>query len=126
MAASIIERAKLTNPEADLGLPDFCDWRVFAVPHTYADRHSGLWVGPDGFDAHQPHDGPSYIVVGANVPDERLARNLPLLGARYGVKLEQLMAARAGALVSVRLDQPAGWTLPPAQLTCAYLQGAAA
>ena len=107
------------DPETCLNLPDFCDWRVFAVPHTYFDRHSGLWVGPDGFDAHQPHNGPNYIVVGANVTDERMARHLSMLSERYGVTLEQLQAARAGALVPVRIERPASWTLPSAYLTAA-------
>ena len=93
---------QLANPETNLGLPDFCDRRGFAVPHTYTHRHEPQWVNADGFEVGQSHDGPNYIVVGANVTDERLARNLCMLGERYGVTLEQLQAARAGAVVCVR------------------------
>lgn len=119
MAESIIERATLTNPEASLKLPDFCDWRVFAVPHTYSDCNTGRWLGPDDFDAHQGFDSPTYIVIGANVPDDRLRRNLPRLAERYGVTLEQLQAARGGELVPVRVECPASWAEAVARVTAA-------
>lgn len=97
--------AELRNPETSLGLPSFCDWRVFAVPHNYHTYVNGPVYGPDSFDAHQPHEGPAYIVVGADVTDDRLQRNLPKLRERYStVTLAQLQAARAGEFVMVRLE----------------------
>ena len=48
---------QLANPETNLGLPDFCDRRVFAVPHTYTHRHEPQWVNADGFEVGQSHDG---------------------------------------------------------------------
>ena len=110
MAESIIERATLMNPEASLGLPDFCDWRVFAVPHTYSDSNVSRWLGADDFTASQGHNGPAFIWVGANVTDERLARHVPALAERYRVTLEQLQAARAGELVPVRIECPSSWS----------------
>lgn len=91
-----------SDPEANLGLRDFSDPRVFAVSASYSDRNSALACGPDSFIDHQPHDGPAYIVVGSAVPDERLMRNLVKLNERYGVTLRQLQDARGGALVRVR------------------------
>lgn len=91
-----------SDPEVSLGLEDFCDQRVFAVSDTYCDKNTARVYGPDNFDAHQPHDGPSYIVVGSHVSDERLMRHLEMLGERYGATLQQLQEARSGNLVRIR------------------------
>ena len=117
--AAAFTSAQLRNPETDLSLPDFCDWRVFAVPHSYGDRNVAPVYGPDTFTAGQPHDGPSYVWVGSNVTDERLMRHVTMLHERYGVSMEQLQAARAGQLVLVRIDRPANWTEPRAYYTAA-------
>lgn len=109
--------AELCNPATRLELPDFCDWRVFAVSHRYSDSNTGSLRAPDDLDAHQSHDGPAYIVVGADVPDARLLRNLPKLSARYGATLEQLQSARAGELVAVRLELHATWRASIARIT---------
>ena len=109
--------AELANPASDLGVPDFCDWRVFAVPGGYYDSRVAAAHVPDCFDVGQPHDGPAYIFVGANVTDERLARRLPTLSQQYGVTMEQLQKARAGNLVPVRIDRPASWAEPRAHCT---------
>ena len=106
MADLTVSHAALRNPETNIGVQDCCDWRVFAVPHAYRDRNNGPIYGRDDFDAHQPHDGPTYIVVGDLVADERLQRHMPMLGERYGVTLEQLQAARAGCMQFVRIEKP--------------------
>jgi hypothetical protein len=109
MAETTLAQATIQNPEVHLGLPDFADWRVFAVSETYADCNHAQVYGPDDFTAHQAHDGPSYIFVGSRVLDERLERNLPMLRQRYGVTLDQLQAARSGLLVNIRIEKPAHW-----------------
>ena len=68
--------------------PSFSDTRVFVSQAT----------DPDRFVSMQHHDGPTHIVVGANISDERLQRNLPSLSSRYGVTLVQLEQARDGVL----------------------------
>lgn len=91
-----------SNPETCLGLSDFCDPRVFAVPASYSDRNAALVYDADSFDVHKPNDGPAYIVVGSNVDDARLLRHVAMLGERFGAKLGHLQDARAGKVVQVR------------------------
>lgn len=75
------------------GQGDFCDQRVFVV-NTMA--HTSCVVMPRTYlGVHQQCDGPRYVMVGPDVPDDKLLRNLPVLAARYGVTLRQLKAARA-------------------------------
>lgn len=121
-AASCLEtldHQELANPATDLGLPDFRDPRVFAVPASFSNRHVAQVYAPDSFDHGQPHDGPSYIFVGSAVNDERLARHLPMLNKRYGVSMRQLQAARAGGVVPVRVDPPENWVEPRQCITAA-------
>ena len=51
---------------------------------------------PNGFGELQEEDGPTYVMVGANVTDERLQRHAPEISQRYAVTLEQLKQARDG------------------------------
>ena len=107
MADMTVEQ--LANPETNLGLSDFCDWRVFAVPDTYCDSNVSRVYRADSFEAGQPSDGPTYIWVGSNVTDDRLMERVDSLHERYGVTIDQLWAARSGELVRVRIERPAGW-----------------
>ena len=56
---------------------------------------------------HQDEYGPSYIVIGPAVTDDRLKAVAPKLEARYGATLDQLQRARAGERVEVRTAAPA-------------------
>ena len=109
MAELNISHKELSNPDTDLGLQAFSDWRVFTVSDEYEGRNSARVYGPGDFDVHQCEDGPTFIVVGAQVADERLRRHEPSLYARYGVTLGQLERARGGALVSIRTQKPSTW-----------------
>jgi hypothetical protein len=91
----------LCNPETNLGLPSFCDRRVFAVSLSYCDQNIARIFSPDDFSANQNYDGPRFITVGGRVLDERLERNLPELSGRYGVTLAHLKSARSDALVQL-------------------------
>lgn len=51
---------------------------------------------------HQGEHGPSFIVIGEAVTDDKLKDAVPKLAARYGATLEQLQRARAGERVEVR------------------------
>ena len=62
----------------------FNDPRVFVCPST----------DPDEFMLRQEHDGPTYLMVGHDVKDERLLRYASALADRCGVTLEQLQQAR--------------------------------
>lgn len=90
------------DPDANLGLLDFCDPRVFASSNAYFVRKVQYPPMPDQFDVSQGNQHPTFIVVGTDVSDERIIRNLPELGQRYGVTLGQLQAARRDELVRVR------------------------
>ena len=71
---------------------DFSDDRVFVVGAS--DPLTHRLHGPSYLGFEQTCDGPRYIVVGPDVSDEKLIRNLPHLSDRYGVSLAQLQAAR--------------------------------
>lgn len=79
---------------------DFLDRRVGAIPPTHTANPR--YYGPDEVVVHQAFDGPTFIVVGADVPDERLRHHLPELSKRYGASLDALQAARGGKQVLVR------------------------
>ena len=91
----------ICDKDVNLGLGDFDDQRVFAVSNAYFDRRKAGVFWSNSFAAFQTFDEPTFIVVGAEVPDERLARNLSNLG-RYGVTLEQLQTARRDEVVQIR------------------------
>jgi hypothetical protein len=71
---------------------DFSDARVFVVGVNDPRIHSVHGLDHLGYE--QDCDGPSYVVVGPDVSDEKLLRNLPALAARHGVTLTQLQAMR--------------------------------
>ncbi len=78
---------------ADHILPrDFTDTRVFVVGANDPRTHRLHEL--DHLGCEQACDGPNYIVVGPNVSDDKLLRNLPKLSSRYGVTLAQLQAVR--------------------------------
>ncbi len=64
----------------------FTDTRVFVCQAT----------DPNSFVELQECSGPRYIMVGANVTNERLQRHAPEISRRYGVTLEELQQARDG------------------------------
>lgn len=109
MAEMNVSHIDLTDPDASLGLLGFTDWRVFAVSNDYEGQYSGRVCGPNAFDVHQSDDGPAFIVVGSSVTSERLQRHQAKLREQYGVTLDQLCAAREGAVVVVRTSIPSGW-----------------
>ncbi len=77
-------------------IPAFSDSRVFVI--STRDASNPTIYADDSLGHHQACDGPTYIVVGPDVTDQRLVRNLPDL-ARFGVTLEQLQQARDQARV---------------------------
>ncbi len=100
-------------PDTDPDHPSFSDKRVFAVPHTFKDANLAIRCSATDLQGHQTENGPIFIIVGSDVPDERLSASLPKLAERYGIELEQLQAARRGEVVAVRSDAQTAW-LPAA------------
>lgn len=92
--------------------PSFSDKRVFAVPHAFRDPNLAIRFSATDFQVHQTEDGPIFVIVGVDVPDERLIAGLPRLAERYGIQLEQLHAARRGEVVAVRSTAPTEWPAP--------------
>lgn len=70
---------------------DFADGRVFVIPAV--DSRNPLVCADDHLGVQQAADGPTFVVVGSAVTDQRLQQSLPSL-ERYGVTLEQLQHAR--------------------------------
>ncbi|WP_146186272.1 hypothetical protein [Limnohabitans sp. WS1] len=70
---------------------DFADGRVFVI--SAGDSRNPLVCADDHFGVQQAADGPTFVVVGQAVTDQRLQQSLPDL-RRYGVTLEQLQQAR--------------------------------
>lgn len=91
-----VQPSNLAGAHTDGAYPAFSDTRVFVVPA--GDRRNPLVCADDHFGVQQAADGPIYIVVGRDVSDQRMVRNLPDL-ERYGVTLEQLQQARDQARV---------------------------
>lgn len=70
----------------------FSDTQVFLVGVN--DPRTHRLHGTDHLGCEQSCDGPCYVVVGPDVSNEKLLRNLPTLAARHGVTLPQLQAMR--------------------------------
>lgn len=85
-----------------MGLESFRDQRVFAVNNEYVDRHTAKLYGPDDIETGQTETGPTYIVVGSQVSDERLMRHAVAMNKRYGCTVQQLSEARNGNILRVR------------------------
>ena len=75
-------------------MSDFSDKRVFVVgtaDQRVARHHEANYLGVE-----QTFDGPTFVVVGPSVSDEKLRRNIDSLASRFDVTLEQLRAAADG------------------------------
>jgi hypothetical protein len=70
---------------------DFSDGRAFVIPA--GDSRNPMVCADDYLGVQQAADGPTFVVVGSAVSDQRLAQSLPRL-ERFGVTLAQLMNAR--------------------------------
>lgn len=104
MASQIIRRVDdgrdYSSPDTLLEVDDFQDTRVFAVP--YDSPHTAVVYQPESLSRCQSSRGPTFLVVGSGVSDERLERNIGQVAQQYGATLAQLKAARSGACVFVR------------------------
>lgn len=79
---------------------DFDDGRVFVIAAT--DPRNPTLCANDHLGHQQACDGPTLVVVGADVSDQRLRDNLPYLAQRFGVTMEQLIGARDQAVADKR------------------------
>lgn len=70
---------------------DFSDGRAFVIPA--GDSRNPMVCADDHLGVQQAADGPTFVVVGRAVTDQRLAQSLPKL-AHLGITLEQLTTAR--------------------------------
>lgn len=77
-------------------VPDFSDTRTIVIAAT--DPRNITMCANDHFGHNQACDGPTFVVVGAEVSDQRLRDNLPYLAERFGVTMEQLIGARDQAI----------------------------
>lgn len=81
----------------------FRDRRVYAIPSDYQNNRGDMRIlGPNDLLAWQDNGSPTFIAVGRDVSDERLARAEKTFGGQFGVTLDQLRTARAGQVVLVR------------------------
>lgn len=71
----------------------FCDSRVIVVRTDDPQIHSVH--APNFLGSVQDEFGPTFVVVGADVSDEKLERNADALRGRFGVTLHQLRAVRS-------------------------------
>ncbi len=71
---------------------DFSDTRVFVVGVN--DPETGCIHPPDYLGVAQSFYGPRFVIVGPDVSDAKLHRNIGDLSSRYKVTLPQLKAIR--------------------------------
>jgi hypothetical protein len=76
---------------ADYPAHDFSDGRIFVI--SAGDKRNPMLCADDHFGVQMAADGPTYVVVGRDLTDQRLEQSLPKV-AHLGVTLEQLQRAR--------------------------------
>lgn len=82
-------------PGAAYPTADFSDGRAFVIPA--GDPRNPMVCAEDHLGTHQACDGPTFVVVGSQVTDQRLVQSLPSL-ERFGVTLDDLQLARSQAV----------------------------
>lgn len=81
-----------TAPAQEGSTMSFLDARVFVVGANAAGTH--VFHAPDHLGYEQEERGPTYVVVGPSVSDERLKRAVCKWPRHFGLTLETLTQAR--------------------------------